>query len=114
MSKARILAVDDQQYFRSFLEEILTQEGYEAVTASSGEEALALLEKEPFHVVLADLVMPGMGGSELVRRIRQRDPDQEVIVVTGVGDVRAALEAMKHGVTDYQLKPVDRVSLVRA
>jgi len=114
MAKARILAVDDQQYFRSFLEEILTQEGYEAITASSGEEALALLEKEPFHVVLADLVMPGMGGSELVRRIRQRDHDQEVIVVTGVGDVRAALEAMKHGVTDYQLKPVDRVSLVRA
>ena len=114
MAKARVLAVDDQQYFRSFLEEILIQEGYEAVTASSGEEALALLEKEPFHVVLADLVMPGMGGSELVRRIRQRDPDQEVIVVTGVGDVRAALEAMKHGVTDYQLKPVDRASLVRA
>ena len=114
MAKARILAVDDQLYFRSFIEDLLVQEGYEVVTASTGEEALERLERERFDVVVTDLVMPGMDGSVLVQRIKERVPDQEIVVVTGVGDVKTAVEAMKLGATDYQLKPIDRTSLCRS
>ena len=66
MPKARILAVDDQRYFRELIEEFLVEEGFEAQTASTGEEALHILENVDFDVVLTDLVMPGMDGTELV------------------------------------------------
>jgi two-component system cell cycle response regulator len=111
MAKARILAVDDQRYFRELIAGMLAEEGFEAQTASSGEEALHILENSDFDVVLTDLVMPGMDGSELVHRIKQRDPDQDVVVVTGVVDVKTAVDAMKLGASDYLLKPFDRRTL---
>jgi DNA-binding response OmpR family regulator len=111
MAKARVLAVDDQRYFRELIAGLLTEEGYEAETASSGEEALQILGRSDFDVVLTDLVMPGMDGSELVHRVKQRNPDQDVVVVTGVVDVATAVEAMKLGASDYLLKPFDRRAL---
>lgn len=111
MAKARILAVDDQRYFRELIAGMLQEEGFEAQTAASGEEALHILENAVFDVVLTDLVMPGMDGSELVHRIKQRDPEQEVVVITGVVDVKTAVDAMKLGATDYILKPFDRRTL---
>jgi DNA-binding response OmpR family regulator len=109
--KARILAVDDQRYFRELIANLLAEEGYEAETASSGEEALRILGRADFDVVLTDLVMPGMDGSELVHRVKQRNPDQDIVVVTGVVDVATAVEAMKLGASDYLLKPFDRKTL---
>ena len=114
MPKARILAVDDQLYFRVFLEDLLTQEGYEVRTASSAEEAIHLWEREDFDVILTDLVMPGIDGGELVQRVKELRPDQEIVVVTSVGDVKTAVDAMKVGATDYLLKPIDRTILARA
>ncbi len=111
MAKARVLAVDDQRYFRELVEGLLSEAGFEARVASSGEEALRILEQSHFDVVITDLVMPGMDGCELVHRIKDRDPDQDIIVVTGVVDVRTAVEAMKLGATDYLLKPFDRSTL---
>ncbi len=112
MSKARILAVDDQRYFRELIEGLLDDEGYEVQTTSSGEEALHILEREDFDVVITDLVMPGIDGTELVRRIKERLPSQDVVMVTGVVDVKTAVDAMKQGATDYILKPFDRATLV--
>ena len=112
MSKARILAVDDQRYFREVTEELLGEAGYEVRTAASAEEALHILEREDFDIVLTELVMPGIGGSELVRRILERRPDQDVVLVTGVVDVKTAVDAMKQGAVDYILKPFDRSALV--
>jgi len=114
MPKARVLAVDDQRYFRELIEGLLCDEGYEVQTASSGEEALHILEREDFDIVLTDLVMPGIDGSELVARIKERLPDQEIVMVTGVVDVKTAVDAMKQGATDYILKPFDRKTLVRS
>jgi FixJ family two-component response regulator/GGDEF domain-containing protein len=114
MPRARILAVDDQLYFRVFLEDLLTQEGYDVRTAAGGEEALGLFEAEDFDVVLTDLVMPGVDGIQLVERVKALRPDQDVVVVTSVGDVRTAVDAMKLGATDYLLKPIDRTVLSRA
>ncbi len=111
MAKARILAVDDQRYFRELIAGMLGEEGFQAQTAASGEEALHILENADFDIVLTDLVMPGMDGSELLHRIKERDPDQEVVVVTGVVDVKTAVDAMKLGATDYLLKPFDRRTL---
>jgi DNA-binding response OmpR family regulator len=114
MAKARILAVDDQRYFRVFLEDLLVQQGFEVRTAGSGEDALHLLEREAFDVIVTDLVMPGLSGAELVERVKARAPEQEVIVVTSVGDVRTAVDAMRMGASDYLLKPLDPTLLERA
>ncbi len=114
MARARILAIDDQRYFRSFVEDLLSAEGFSVSTATSADEALHLLERERFDVVLTDLVMPGMAGGEFVERVKESWPEQDVIVVTGVGDVRTAVDAMRRGATDYVLKPVDRTELTRA
>ncbi len=111
MAKARVLAVDDQRYFRELIAGLLLEEGYAAETAGSGEEALRILDRSEFDVVVTDLVMPGMDGSELVRRVKQRNPEQDVVVVTGVVDVATAVEAMKLGASDYLLKPFDRRAL---
>ncbi len=111
MPKARVLAVDDQRYFRELIECLLTDEGYEVVTASSGEEALHVLEREDFDIVVTDLVMPGIDGTQLVQRVKQRAPEQEIVMVTGVVDVKTAVAAMKQGATDYILKPFDRKAL---
>jgi diguanylate cyclase (GGDEF)-like protein len=114
VSGARILAVDDQLYFRVFLEDLLREEGYEVTSAEGGAEALVKLESERFDVVVTDLVMPGMDGSELVQRVKERWPDQDMVVVTSVGDLRTAIDAMKLGASDYLLKPVDRKALLRS
>jgi two-component system cell cycle response regulator len=111
MPKGRILAVDDQRYFRELLEGLLTEEGYDVVTAASGEEALRILEQSHFDIVLTDLVMPGMDGNDLVHRVKQRDPEQEVVVVTGVVDVKTAVDSMKLGASEYLIKPFDRATL---
>jgi len=111
MAKARILAVDDQRYFRELIAGMLSEEGFEAQTAASGEEALHILDNADFDIVLTDMVMPGMDGSELVQRVKERDPDQDIVVVTGVVDVKTAVDAMKLGATDYLLKPFDRRTL---
>ena len=112
MSKARILAVDDQRYFRELTEGLLGDAGYDVMTASSGEDALRILEQSDFDIILTDLVMPGIDGSELIRRIKERNPEQDVVMVTGVVDVKMAVEAMKQGAVDYILKPFDRTALL--
>ncbi len=111
MPKGRILAVDDQRYFRELLEGMLTDAGFDVQTAAGAEEALRILEHTNFDILVTDLVMPQMDGNELVHRVKQRDPDQDVVVVTGVVDVRAAVNAMKLGASEYLLKPFDRETL---
>ena len=111
MSKARILAVDDQRYFRELIEGLLEGGGYSVRTCATGEEALHILQHEDFDIVVTDLVMPGIDGAELVCRVKERLPEQDIVMVTGVVDVKTAVEAMKLGATDYVLKPFDRGTL---
>jgi diguanylate cyclase (GGDEF)-like protein len=106
--------VDDQQYFRVFLEDLLQEEGYDVSTVESGAEALDLCGDDPFDIIVTDLVMPGMDGTELVQRVKERWPEQDVIVVTSVGDLKTAIDAMKLGASDYLLKPLDKAALLRA
>lgn len=107
MAKGRILAIDDESFFRELYRDILAPEGYVVRTAVSGEEALDILRREDFDLVISDLGLPGMDGVETSRAIRRFNPDQDIIVVSALDDVPTAVAAMKAGVADYVCKPIN-------
>ncbi len=113
MAAGRILAVDDERFFREILVEILAGAGHLVRTVDSGEAALAALAEESFDVLVTDVVMPGIDGVTLVREAKKRDPDMEAIAVTGHEDVRLAVGAMKAGCADFLTKPADRDELLQ-
>ena len=100
-----ILVVDDEEILQDVLGLLLRKEGHRPIVAKSGEEALMLYEKEPVDLVLLDLMLPGMSGLEVLRQIRQRDPDQVVIIVTAYSSIEGAIEAMREGAFHYIPKP---------
>ncbi|NLY40380.1 MAG: sigma-54-dependent Fis family transcriptional regulator, partial [Desulfovibrionales bacterium] len=102
---ARLLVVDDEHISRDNLALVLARQGYATVTAGSGEEALALLNSTEFDLVLTDLMMPGMDGLALVKAVKERQPDTEVVVITGYPTVDTAVQAMRAGAYDYLSKP---------
>lgn len=97
--------VDDEPAIRELLRRKLEAEGYECVDSPDGEEALALLRRESFDVILSDLRMPGISGMELMQKARQEFPHAAFLLVTGEQDVHAGIEAMKQGASDYVVKP---------
>ena len=104
----RILVVDDEEAMRESLAAWLKRDGYPVEMAESGPKALeALAGDNGFDLVLADIKMPEMDGLELLARIRERDPDILVIMITAYGSIETAVSAMKHGAADYLLKPFD-------
>ena len=100
-----ILVVDDEEILQDVLGLLLRKEGHRPIVAKSGEEALMLYEKETIDLVLLDLMLPGMSGLEVLRQIRQRDPDQVVIIVTAYSSIEGAIEAMREGAFHYIPKP---------
>ncbi|MCY1054011.1 sigma-54 dependent transcriptional regulator [Nannocystis sp. SCPEA4] len=110
---ARVLVVDDEPGIREFVAEALLDDDHEVAQAASGEAAWALLEREGFDVVLSDLRMPGMDGMALLRRLRERQPDVEVVILTAHGDVDTAVEAMRLGAFDYLQKPLGSLGELR-
>jgi len=112
MVAERILVVDDEELNRDLLQQILEREGYQVAIAANGQEALALLRQEAFHVVLTDLKMPGMTGVEVIRELKMLAPFTMGIIHTAYGSVETAVEAMKAGAYDYVTKPVRRDELL--
>ncbi len=112
-SKAHILVVDDESSIRELLEMLLSSEGYSVSVAASGEEALQKAKEAPFDLVLQDLKMPGMGGIELLRNLRQETPDLPVIIVTAFSTWDDAVEAMRLGAYNYIRKPFDTETIRR-
>jgi two-component system, NtrC family, response regulator AtoC len=103
----RILVVDDEEGLRSFLAEALERDGHAVLTAASGEEAAALLEREGVDLVITDLRMPGrLDGHALLKKVRAEQPDVEVVVLTAHGSVESAVAAMRAGAFDYLTKPL--------
>ena len=90
-----LLIVDDELHVRESLGHWFTEDGYEVSTASSGKEALAVLGRQHFDVVITDIKMPGMDGIELQRRIHQTDPDVAILVITAYASVSTAVQALK-------------------
>lgn len=109
---AHILVVDDEPSMRTTLSILLKREGYEISQAGAGTEALGMLEKGEYDMVLTDLKMEGMDGIELLRRIKAVAPHTEVLIFTAYGTVKSAVEAMKLGAYDYIGKPFDEEELL--
>ncbi|ULA63579.1 MAG: Transcriptional regulatory protein ZraR [Nitrospira sp.] len=108
-----VLVVDDDAEMRELVFDVLKDRGHQISTAGSGQEALKLLAEEDFAVVLTDLRMKGMLGTELLLEIKRLYPDIGVILMTAFGSVETAVEAMKRGASDYLTKPVKTEEIIR-
>jgi DNA-binding NtrC family response regulator len=108
-----ILVVDDDADMRSLLCDVLQGRGHQCTGVGNGQEALKQLGEEDYAVVVTDLRMKGMQGTELLAEIKHRHPDVGVILMTAFGSVETAVEAMRHGASDYLTKPVKTEELVR-
>ena len=113
MESLRVLIVDDEEELVSALEERLSLRGFTATGVTTGEEALVHLEAEPCDIVLLDVKMPGLGGLEVIRRIKTDHPGVEVVLLTGHGSQNSVEEGMDLGAFDYLMKPVKISTLLQ-
>jgi len=103
----RVLLVDDEEKFLEVLSQRLGTRGIDAETSTSGEEALVKIKNKNFDAIVLDVMMPGIGGIETLKRIRAENPELQIIMLTGQGSVDKAVEAMKEGAIDFMEKPAD-------
>ena len=103
--KSRILVVDDEAMVRDSLEEILRLEGYDVQSVESGEDALNLLQREKFELMLLDLKMVNMDGIDVIKAVTRMTPELIIILLTGHGSLESAIDALRLGAHDYILKP---------
>ncbi len=111
MKPFKILIVDDELSVRSSLEEWFQEDGFNVVTAESGEIALKKMHAGPFDLILLDIKMPGMDGITLQKKIIEIDPQAIIIIITAYASVDTAVEALKTGAFDYVTKPFDPENL---
>jgi two-component system, NtrC family, response regulator PilR len=102
---AKILVADDELSMRQFLEILLKKEGYEVVCAADGEEAFSRFQAEPCDLLISDIKMAKMDGLELLRRVKERNPNMSVVMITAYASPEDAIAAMKSGAYDYLTKP---------
>lgn len=105
--KPNVLLVDDEKKFLDVLSQRLGTRGVDAETATSGEDALVKMKNRSFDVIILDVMMPGMGGIETLKRIRKENPEVQIIMLTGQGTIDKAVEAMKEGAIEFLEKPAD-------
>lgn len=103
----RILIVDDEELICRLLAQRLTSEGYACVTANNGREALSHFYKDTFSLIISDIRMPEMDGIELLKRVKDLNPNMMVIMVTAYPELDMAVEAMRLGAYDFIIKPAD-------
>jgi len=108
----KILIVDDEPSVRQLLVDILSQEGFQCITAEHGNDALEQLKHQSVPVIISDIRMPGLDGIGLLKAVKKRMPFTEVIMATAVSETVKAIEAMKIGAYDYLLKPFDVTMVV--
>ncbi len=107
MMKEKILIVDDEPEITSFLDKLLSQEGFEIKQANSGLKAMEIFNFEPVDLIITDIRMPGMDGVELIHKIKKSNKDQEIIVLTGFATIDNAVQILRDGgVYDYLTKPL--------
>ena len=101
----RILIIDDEDVLQDVLTALLSKEGYSLLNARTGQEGLDILAKEQVDLVMLDLMLPDMRGQDVLDRIRQRDPDVVVVVITAYSSIEGAIDAMRQGAFHYIPKP---------
>jgi len=107
MERISILIVEDEETQRTLLEGLLTKEGYKAVGSGDGKTALQLVKDGTFEVVLLDYKLPDMDGLTILKRLKEMNPEIEVIMITAFGSVENAVIALKAGAFEYLTKPID-------
>lgn len=110
----RVLIVDDDFDVLKIVRDLIEEFGYDAVGCSSGKEALKLVKKKKYDLLLTDLFLPEIDGIKLMKNVREIDPSVICLMVTGKGTIESAVEAMKVGAFDYILKPLKPESLLTA
>src|SRR5262252_11173141 len=109
-----VLIVEDERPNLTSLERIFQREGFRTLLAEDARVALELCRKHRVHVVLTDLMMPGMNGIDLIKALHTVAPDAEVVVMTAYGTVETAVEAMREGAYDFVEKPLKRMEIVKS
>ncbi len=104
---ANVLLIDDDEEFLELLSERLETRGMRVITALSGQEALGMVQRLEFDIIVIDLSMPGMNGIETLKKIKKLHPHTETIMLTGHASLQSGIEAMKSGAEDYLEKPAD-------
>ena len=105
---ASILVVDDELSIRELLKMILTRQGFQVTLAADGPEGLEKIRQSSFEIILCDVMMPQMNGLEFLAMVKKINPDIEVLLMTGHGDITMAVEAMKKGAFDFVQKPFNQ------
>lgn len=111
VSKRTILIVDDEVGPRESLKMVL-KPFYKVETAEDGTKALQIIEQKEIDLVTLDLKMPGLEGGEVLKKIKQKKPEIEVLIVTGYGSLKSAIEGIRHGACDYLIKPFNISDIV--
>ncbi len=112
MTCDRVLLVDDEEAFVEALGKRLNARGLSVQTSNSGEDAVAKAQGQSFDVIVLDLAMPGIDGIETMKRLREVDPDLQIILLTGHGSIEKAVEATKLGAIDFLQKPASLSDLL--
>ena len=112
MKKPVILIIDDEEVVLAGLSHILKKNGYRAVTANSGEQGLEVLKKEKPQLIITDLIMNGIGGLEVLKQVKETEPEIIVVIMTGHGEMDSSIEALRLGASDYLLKPYKEEELL--
>ena len=107
MKKPRILLIDDDKNTANGLRKILLQDGYDTSCTYTGNEALNLIDTEPFDIVITDMKLPDISGFSIIERVKKKDADIPVIMITAFSSLQTAIDAMKKGADDYLTKPVN-------
>jgi DNA-binding NtrC family response regulator len=111
-SRGRILVIDDEPDIRDSLEALLTQEKYQVTLAPNATEGLKRLELSAYDLVLLDLMMPDKSGMQVLQEVRARDTETPIFMITAYGSIEVAVQALKHGASDYFSKPWDNEKLL--
>jgi DNA-binding NarL/FixJ family response regulator len=111
VSDGSVLLVEDEKIIRDTISDDLIKEGYAVTTAENGEDGFKKYQAQPCDVVITDLIMEGMDGIELSKKLKHLDPDTPIMVLTGYPSIDTAIEALRLGVFDYILKPCERKEL---
>lgn len=110
---AKVLLVDDEEQFLKALSQRLTGRGMKIEAVNSGEDALRQAKGKDFDAIVLDLVMPGLDGLEVLKQLRQENPDLQIIMLTGHATVEKSVEAIKQGAVELLEKPVDMDKLLK-
>jgi DNA-binding NtrC family response regulator len=107
MKNFKILFVDDDQQILSIVEQFIQRWGFDITAVSSGEHAIEAIRNDYYNVVFSDLIMPDIGGLEILKEVKTISPESEVVIVSGYGTIESAIEAMKLGSYDFLQKPIN-------